>query len=127
MELIFDFAKFTEVTALAFKVNPLYEENNYSRLFVCCDTHVFWIARIMPDTDENFEHCKGSYVVEREQIDKPSKAKNLSAISAAKLLKDDDFCNWDCDCYQSLEAAIEAIDGGFGINNLVEQTADSEG
>ena len=115
MELDFNFAKFTEVTAMAFKLNPQYEANGYTRVFVCEDTHVFWVARIMAGFDENYQPAAGSFIVERNQVDKSHKSENLTGLRTIKLLKNDEFDNWDCKAYSSLDDAIESIDGGYGI------------
>lgn len=115
MELGFSFAKFTEVTPLAFKVNPQYEANGYTRVFVCEDTHVFWVARIMAGFDEDYEPSAGSYLVERNQVDKNHKGEKLTGLVTLKLLKHDEFDNWDYAAYSSLDDAIESIDGGYGI------------
>lgn len=115
MELGFSFAKFTEVTPLAFKVNPQYEANGYTRVFVCEDTHVFWVARIMAGFDEDYEPSAGSYLVERNQVDKSHKGEKLTGLVTLKLLKHDEFDNWDYAAYSSLDDAIESIAGGYGI------------
>ena len=116
----FEFAKYTEVTKLAFKVNPEYQANCYERIFLCCDTKVFWIARILKGYGEDYEEVEGSYIVERNKKDKWAKPEKLNTSKATKILASDDFENWDYEVYDCLEDAIESLDDGFGINNLSE-------
>lgn len=35
--MIFEFAKYTEITDYAFKVNPSYKDDGYVRFFICPD------------------------------------------------------------------------------------------
>ena len=119
----FEFAKYTEATELAFKVNPEYQSNGYERVFLCCDTKVFWIARILKGYGEDYEAVEGSYIVEREKVDKCSRSEKLSRSKAENLLANDEFENWDYEVYDCLKDAIESLDGGFGINDLSEVTA----
>lgn len=116
----FEFAKYTDVTGLAFKVNPEYEANHYERVFLCCDTKVFWIARILKGFGEDYEAIEGSYIVEREQLDKNAKSERLTFLQASSILINDSFENWDYTVCDSIEEAIELIDGGYGINDLIE-------
>ena len=119
----FEFAKYTEVTELAFKVNPEYQANSYERIFLCCDTKVFWIARILKGYGEDYEEIEGSYIVERDRKDKWAKTEKLNRPKAEKLLINDELENWDYEVYDCLEDAIESLDGGFGINDLSEVAA----
>lgn len=127
MELNFDFTKYTEVTELAFKVNPQYQAGGYTRIFICEDTHVFWISRILKDVSEDYEPLAGNYLVERNQIDKINKGEKLTGLRAIKLLKNDEFDNWDFESYTSLGDAIESIDGGYGILCLQGEQGDDNG
>lgn len=116
----FEFAKYTDVTGLALKVNPEYEANHYERVFLCSDTKVFWIARILTGFGEDYEPIDGSYIVEREQVSKSAKSECLTHIKAIDLLEGDSFENWDYTVCDSIEEAIELIDDGCGINDLIE-------
>lgn len=116
----FEFAKYTDVTKLAFKVNTEYAANDYTRIFLCCDTKVFWIARILEGYGEDYEELQGSYIVEREQIDKRDKSEKLSLFKAKEMLVNDSFENWDYAVFDNLDDAVKSIDGGYGINNFME-------
>lgn len=112
----FEYAKYTDVTELAFEMNPLYAENGYVKVFMCEDTKVFWISRVLKGFDEEYEHDENSYLVERKRIDKFDRIEKLSVGKAKRLLKSDELENWDYYQFDSLEEAIESIDGGYGLN-----------
>ena len=112
----FEFAKYTDVTKLAFEVNPEYEKNSYVKVFLCEDTKVFWISRVLKGFDEDYEENPDSYLVERECIDKITRAEKLKLSRAKAILKDDNLDNWDYYQFDSLDDAIESIDGGYGLN-----------
>ena len=106
----FEFAKYTDVTELAFEVNPEYEKNSYVKVFLCEDTKVFWISRVLKGFDEEYEVNPDSYLVERERIDKITRAEKLKLSRAKAILKDDNLDNWDYYQFDSLDDAIESID-----------------
>ena len=116
----FNFAQYTDVTAIAFEVNPKYQENNYVRVFLCPDTDNVWLSRIMADTNAEYKHCVGCYIVEREKIESDQKHQDLTRRRALKILRNDDFDNWDFTAHTSLADAIKVIDGGYGVLNLTE-------
>ena len=116
----FKFGKYTDVTAIAFEVNPQYQVNNYVGVFLCCDTDNVWLSRIMADTNGEYEHCKGCYVVERDKIDSDHKHQDLTRRRALKILRNDEFDNWDFTSHASLDDAIKVIDGGYGILGLTD-------
>lgn len=117
---MFEFAKYTEVTELAHKVNPAYKLNNYSRVFLCPDVKCIWLSRILEGVDGNYERCEGAYLVERNYIDDHKNVK-LGLSQAQKILKNDDLDNWDYIECDSLEHALNIIDGGYGINNRLSE------
>lgn len=116
----FKFAQYTDVTAVAFEVNPQYKANNYVRVFLCPDTDNVWLSRILSDTNADYEYCKGSYIVEREKIDNDDKHQNLTHRRALKILRNDEFNNWDYTSHTSLDDAIKVVDGGYSILGLTE-------
>lgn len=112
----FEFAKYTDVTELAFKVNVEYRNNPYVKVYICEDTRVFWISRILKGFNEEYEVCPDMYLVERERIDKDVRSETLYAGKARRILESDELEGWDGHAYHSLEEAIESIDGGYGLN-----------
>lgn len=112
----FEFAKYTDVTKLAFELNPEYEKNSYVKVFLCEDTKVFWISRVLKGFNEEYEEDEDSYLVERERVDKTSRAEKLKLPRAKQIVASDELENWDYYQYDSLEEAIESIDGGYGLN-----------
>ena len=146
-----EFAKYYDVTN---KMNELidkgelfsYTKDYCKKLFICMDTHVFWISRVLEGYNREFEEVEGQWLVERNKIDKYDfiefvGEKNekeykfngrfqrdniIDELSVNKvieylILMDDDaglesWDNYECD---SLEEAIEVIDGGFGIIGYV--------
>jgi len=110
----FEFGKYTEVTKLAHSINPEYTNNNYSRIFICWDTNVFWLARILPGVNMEYENDSHSFLLERERIDK-DRTDNLGYKSVKNILQNDSFENWDCVDATSESELIDIIDGGYGI------------
>lgn len=142
-----EFAKYYDVTT---KMNELitkgevfsYEEGFYKKLYICMDTHDFWVCRVLEGYNSEFEEKKGKWLVERNKIDKYDFIELLEEKTNKKykisnrferdtlidtlpvnrvieyvILIDDEkglegWDNIECD---SFEEAIEAIDGGFGI------------
>jgi len=118
--LIFDFAKYTEVTDLALKVNPEYEKAGYIRVFICQDVNDYWLVRILKGYDEDYKEDEDSYLMERDKIAKDHKSDKLTLSKVKAILKKDEFENWDIKARKNIKDLIEIIDGGFGINNLKE-------
>jgi hypothetical protein len=114
----FEFAKFTEVTDFAFRVNTEYKESGYTRIFICSDTNDFWLARVLKNYGEDYEEIEGSYILEREKIPKENKGQSLTISRTRQILKEDTFENWEYFVFDNIEDVIDRIDGGFGINNL---------
>ena len=148
-----EFAKYYNVTN---KLNEMlskegvlfsYKKDYCNSLYICMDTHDFWIARILKDCNAEYESEEGKWLVERNKIDKYEfidfvkeklnddseiEGRNsrdyfidncleLNQIIEFLILMDDDngLENWDNYEADSLNEAIEVIDGGFGIIELV--------
>jgi len=115
----FPFGQYVDITEFAKAHNPM-QYKDYEKIYFCVDTWDYWIARILKDTynDERkgYEDAKGWWLVERNKIQKPSKAATIQMRRhLVSALNEDDLSNWDCENTQSLEQAIEMIDGGYGI------------
>jgi hypothetical protein len=117
-------------------------EINYEGVYVCLDTNDFWLCRILKGYDEEYEDSDG-YLVERNNFDiyqvaekleeiydapcfntmgKNNIHKYFSKFTTKQIIKviilldvDNGFENWDNCEADTLEEAIEIIDGGFGI------------
>lgn len=113
----FEFAKYTEITDLAFRVNPEYKKNNYVRLFICPDVWDFWLVRILEGVNEEYENEEGSFILERNKIQMNTKGETLTVSKVTKILKEDDFSNWDNVQGYDIEELINELDDGFGIIN----------
>jgi hypothetical protein len=117
----FEFAKYTEVTPFALNINPEYIEAGYNRVFVCTDTNDYWLVRVLPGYNKEYEKDSEKILLERNNIPKDFKRDMMTEDKLRKILTEDDFSNWDIGEYSQIEDLIEDIDGGFGINNLQEQ------
>lgn len=146
-----EFAKYYNVTGVLNKMleegNKLlsYIKNYYQGLYICQDTHDFWVCRILEGYNEEFEQEEGSWLVERNKITKydlldfiqeddeyklefcnrHSRDVAIDSFEAKELIKyvilyDDDkgLEGWDNTQCDSLEQCIKVIDGGFGIIEL---------
>jgi len=112
-----EFGKYTEVTTLAKKVNPSMFDI-YEKVYICPDTHNWWLSVIQKDINADYEHCEGSWLIERDRIEYERDRLNPMFLkeSVVKTVLED----WGGECWDnlqtcSLEEAIENIDGGFGI------------
>lgn len=148
-----EFGKYYNVTE---KVNQMvndnklcgYSENNYKGVFICMDTHVFWVARILKGYNSDYETQDDCWLIERNKIDKYEliqyvekdnadiatrqerdyfikNCMSLKDIIENLLLMDDEKCleNWDnyeCDSY---DEAVNVLDDGFGIIEYKEEQA----
>ena len=124
-----------------------YKEGYCKGVYICSDTHDIWISRILEDMNTDYDTEKGTWLIERNKIDKyelidfinenePTDEKweadsdyelnyILSNIPAENLIRhtilfDDDqgLENWDNLQCDSYSECIEAIDSGFGIVEL---------
>lgn len=126
---------------------PTEEKDKFVGVYVCMDTNDFWISRISKDLNEDYNREEGIYLVERNKIDIYAVADKLFELynkelprplnkhtchryfdrfavryicRAVIMLDDwDGLSNWDNCEAESLEDAIDIIDGGFGILPLV--------
>lgn len=126
---------------------PTEAKDKFVGVYVCMDTNDFWISRISKDLNEEYDYEEGIYLVERNKIDIYAVADKLFELYKKRLptdlskntchgyfdqFKAKDICrtvimlddldglsNWDNCEAESLEDAIDIIDGGFGILPLV--------
>lgn len=106
------------------------EYNHYEKILICLDVNSIWIARIQKDINEDYEKQEGTYLLEREDINKfdyvttymSPHGRKLGGIltldGLKKLLEEDDFENWDVFEFDSIDKILEILDGGFGINTF---------
>lgn len=120
----FEFAKYTEITDLAFQVNPSYKTDGYVRFFICPDVNDFWFVRILKDheytDDEGYIENEGHYILERNMIPKDFKKQQLTINKAKSIILEDDGSNWDFQQGYDLEELVDMLDQGFGIINRQE-------
>lgn len=126
---------------------PTKEDDKFVGVYVCMDTNDFWISRISKDVNEDYNYEEGTYLVERNKFDIYTVADKLFELYDKRLpttlnkniyhdyfdqFKAKDICravimlddwdglsNWDNCEAESLEDAIDIINGGFGILPLV--------
>lgn len=98
---------YTEVTEFAFRTNPHYKESGYIQIFICPDVKNDWLARILPNVNDDYEEEEGKFMVERIDIPKN--------VMYSDFMKNDDFSNYDHYCCDSLEEAHQVLHGGFGL------------
>jgi len=113
------FAKYYEITELAKEVNPDMF-NEYEKIFICSDTNTFWLAKILADYNEDYEPSIGTYMLERNNIEKSFKGEQLSLIDLNNLLIEDDGSNWDNLQCDSLEDALDNLDSGYGLGEIIK-------
>jgi hypothetical protein len=117
----FEFAKYTEITELAFKVNPTYKKEGYIRFFICPDVWDFWFIRILKDVNKDYETEDGCFLMERNKIAMDKKGERLTTKKVKQIIEDDCGDGWDNEESHDLNNLIEMLDDGFGILNLEEQ------
>ena len=126
---------------------PTGENDKFVGVYVCMDTNDFWISRISKDLNEHYNREEGIYLVERNKFDIYTVADKLFELYKERLPKtlnkntchryfdqfevkdicravilldnEDGLSNWDNCEVESLEAAVDIIDGGYGILPLV--------
>lgn len=114
----FEFAKYYDITDVAKEHNSL-SYKDYEKIFICVDTWDYWIARIMKNTNDEYEHEEGVFLIERNKIEKSTKSSGIdSKKQLLKILDEDDLSNWDNLQCDSLGNAIEQLEDGFGIGTL---------
>ena len=113
----FEFAKYTEITDLYKKYSTdLQEGDGYTRFFICLDVNDFWIVRVLEGFNAEYEKEEGTFLMERNNVQKESKKQDLSLSKVIELVKEDDFSNWDIIEYFDMTDLIDDLDGGFGLN-----------
>ena len=119
--MIFEFAKYTEITDYAFKVNPSYKDDGYVRFFICPDVWDFWLVRILKgyenDEEEGYVENSENYILERNKIEMDKKGQKLTLSKVKQIIEEDDFSNWDLEQGYDIEELINGLDEGFGIIN----------
>ena len=113
-----EFGKYTDITNFAEKVNPEMFKT-YQKVYICPDTNNWWVAMIQEGYNEDYEECPGMYLVERNNPDYPEYSKCnrifLNSMVVRNVLEEWDGSTWDVTECDSLEEAIEMVDGGWGI------------
>lgn len=103
------YSLFTDVSDLAHKLNPEYQANGYSKVFVGDRGDSFLVARLATNINEHFEEEEGVYLVEINVIDKENLADTLTDENTRKLLVDDSFDNWEYESFDSEKNALVFI------------------
>lgn len=108
-----EFAKYYDVTDIAKKTG---QYNDFYKVFICSDTHTFWIARIVLGVNSEYETKENGVIIEREDVDKDFKGDGIDSLAKlVKLLSDSDFDNYDVVDATDVKDAIEMLDNSFGI------------
>lgn len=117
----FEFAKYTEITDYALKVNPNYKDEGFVRFFICQDVWDFWFVRILKgyedDEDEGYIENEDNYILERNKIEMDKKGQKLTLSKLKQIIQEDDGSNWDLQQGYDIEKLIDMLDDGFGILN----------
>lgn len=113
----FEFAKYTEITDLVFKLKPEMKNEGYVRFFICPDVYDFWYVRILEGFNEDYEREEGSFILERDKISMDRKGEKLTLSKVKMIIQDDDGSNYDLEQGYDLEELIDWLDDGFGILN----------
>lgn len=117
----FEFAKYTEITDLAFEVSPQYKNDKYVRFFICPDVWDFWFVRILKgyenDDKKGYIENPNMYILERNNIAMDKKGQNLTLAKVKKIIEEDDGSNWDLQQGYDIEELIDMLDNGHGIIN----------
>lgn len=125
---------------------PTGENDKFVGVYVCMDTNDFWISKISKDLNKDYDREEGTYLIERNKFSIFDVADKLFELYEKRLpmtlnkntchryfnrfeakdicravimLDDWDGCTWDNCEAESLEAAVDIIDGGYGILPLV--------
>ena len=112
-----EFAKYTEATTLANQLDTIDYYKGVHSVWVCRDTHDYWIVKIHENLNEDYEKEEGTWLVERNKLPHYKRlAPSITTdIKRAIRLDLDDCGGWDSQEHDSLEDCLEAIDGGFGL------------
>mgnify|MGYP003649751433 CR=1 FL=1 len=113
----FTFGKATEITKFAKEKHPdTYE--HCERVFIAPDTNDYHILRVIAGYGEDYEPEEGSYILEVQMIPKMKREEIHNLAKLDSILECDDGGNYAFSVKNSIEECLEAVDGGFGINNL---------
>lgn len=118
--MTFEFAKYTEITDLAFKLRSDYKDEGYVRFFICPDVLDYWFVRILKGYDKDYNPDEDSFILERNKIQKDHKSEMLTLTKVKEIILDDDNSNWDYEQSYDINELIDMLDDGFGILNLKE-------
>lgn len=117
----FEFAKYTEITDYAFKVNPNYKNEWFVRFFICPDVLDFWFVRILKgyenDDEQGYVENPENYILERNKIEMDRKCQKLTLSKVKQIIEEDDGSNWDLQQGYDIEELVDMLDEGFGIIN----------
>lgn len=145
-----EFGKFYKVTENLNKLIENKEVYSYTKdyckdLFICEDTHDFWVCRILKNMNEEYEEEEDIYLLERNKINKYDFLNFMDRDNEDKIdcninkktlelfisclgtteiinsiikLDDEGLENWDAKEYYDYDEIIEDIDGGFGIIDI---------
>lgn len=116
-----EFAKYYDVTKLALSLNREYEKNGYIRIYICCDVHSVWLVRVMENMNDLYEYSEGTFLVERDELDKYEfckKGETITLNNVKKIIEEDEFEIYDTEEFESLAEVEEALDSGFGLGSL---------
>lgn len=120
----FEFAKYTEITDYAFKVNPNYKNEGFVRFFICQDVWDFWFVRILKgyenDDEQGYIENDDNYILERNKIEMDRKGQKLTLSKVKHIIEEDDGSNWDLQQGYDIEELIDMLDDGFGVLNRKE-------
>lgn len=114
----FEFAKYTEITDLAFELRPEWKEEGYIRFFICNDVWDIWFIRVLEGVNEDYDREEGVFLLERNNIGKDSRSQDLNINKVKKIIQEDDGSNWDIKEYYDINKLIDDIADIYGINNL---------
>jgi hypothetical protein len=116
----FEFARYTEITELALKVNPDYKNEGFVRFFICPDVYTFWFVRILEGYNKEYEREEGCYVLESNNVEMERKGETLTISKVKNIIENDNGENWDILEGHDIDDLIDNLDDGFGILNLQE-------
>ena len=119
--MVFEFARYTEITDLAFELRPDYKNDGYVRFFICPDVLDFWFVRVLEGYNEEYEKEEGTFLIERNKIENEYKGQKLTLAICKKIIAEDSGDGWDVTSCSSMSDVIENLDDGFGILNLKKE------
>lgn len=110
------FGIYVECTTLAKKLDKYDMYLGVHSVWVCRDTHDYWIAKVHENLNDEYESEEGTWLIERNKIDHEHIGSNSPTdLSRAIKLDLDDGCNWDnfqCDSYVNV---IDVLSQSFGV------------